>query len=65
LALGWAGGVALGILHLLIDTGIPIKWWIRVFKKSQHAPQAALIQLGTDQALHIASIAAWVAWGPR
>jgi len=64
LALGWLGGVVLGIIHLLIDTGRPVKWWILVFKKSEKAPQAALIALGTDQALHIASIAAWVAFGP-
>ena len=61
LALGWPGGVVLGILHLLIDTGRPINWWIKVFKKCDAAPHAILIRIGTDQALHIALIACWVA----
>jgi hypothetical protein len=38
---------------------------VRVFKKCDRAPQAALIRLGTDQTIHIAAIAAWVAFGPR
>src|SRR5512136_303200 len=61
LALGWMGGVVLGVLHLLIDTGGPINWWVRVFKKCDAAPQAVLIRIWTDQVLHIALIAAWVA----
>jgi len=64
-ALGWAGGAVLGILHLVLDTGRPLNWWIRVFKKCDTAPQAALIRLWTDQVMHIAAIAAWVALAPR
>jgi hypothetical protein len=62
LALDWVGGVALGALHLLIDTGGPVGWWIRVFKKCEAMPHATLIRIWTDQALHLATIAAWVAW---
>ena len=51
----------LGLLHLLIDTGRPLNWWIGVFKKCGDAPQAALIRLWTDQTIHIATIAGWVA----
>jgi hypothetical protein len=65
LALGWLGGVVLGILHLLLDTGVPVNWWVRVFKKCERAPQAALICLCTDQVIHITAIAAWVALGPH
>src|SRR3954468_8464160 len=54
LALGWRGGLVLGILHLLIDTGRPVNWWVRVFKKCDGAPQAGLIRIWTDQVLHIA-----------
>lgn len=63
-ALGWRGGLVLGVLHLLIDTGRPVDWWMRVFKKCQQAPLAAVIALCTDQVLHVAAIAAWVAWAP-
>jgi hypothetical protein len=64
LALGWRGGVVLGVLHLLIDTGWPVNAWIRAFKKSEGAPQAELIRIWTDQVVHIAAIAAWVAFAP-
>ena len=62
LALGWIGGAVLGALHLLIDTGKPLNWWVGVFKKCDAAPHALLIRIWTDQVLHIALIAAWVAF---
>jgi hypothetical protein len=65
LALGWQGGVVLGALHLIIDTGRPLDWWIRIFKRCEHSPQAALIRIATDQVIHIAAIAAWVAFNPK
>ena len=60
LALGWLGGLVLGFSHLLIDTRVPMDWWIRVFKKSGRAPEAGLIAIGLDQTLHIVCIALWV-----
>ena len=65
LALGWQAGLVLGFVHLLIDTRAPVAWWMRVFKKCDSAPQAALIRLWTDQVTHIAAIAAWVAFAPH
>jgi hypothetical protein len=62
LALGWVGGVALGIIHLLIDTGRPVNWWIRIFKKCEASPNLDIIRIGADQVLHIAIIAAWVSF---
>jgi len=64
-ALGWVGGAVLGSVHVLVDTGKPVDWWIRVFKKCQRAPQVAVIRLLTDQAIHICAIAAWVLLGPK
>jgi len=61
MALGWLAGVVLGFIHLLIDTRLPVAWWIRVFKKSSNAPDAGLIAVWLDQTLHIVCIAAWVA----
>jgi hypothetical protein len=60
-ALGWLGGVVLGILHLLIDTGSLLNWWFRVFKKCEASPQVMNIRIWTDQVLHITAIAVWVA----
>jgi hypothetical protein len=64
-ALGWLGGLVLGILHLLIDTGRPVNWWLRTVKKCTAAPQLELIRIWTDQVVHIAAIAAWVAFAPK
>ena len=59
-ALGPVGGAVLAFVHLLIDTRVPVDWWIRVFKKSGQAPEAGLIAIGLDQTLHIVCIALWV-----
>src|SRR5688572_19964300 len=56
LALGWQAGLALGLAHVLIDTRVPLAWWIRVFKKSGAAPDATAIAMGLDQTLHIVCI---------
>ena len=60
-ALGWQAGLVLGVLHLLIDTRVPLAWWIRVFKKSDRSPDAGPIAIGLDQTLHITCIALWLA----
>jgi len=61
LALGWQAGLLLGFAHLLIDTRVPVAWWMRVFKKCDRAPEAGSIAIWLDQTLHIVCIAAWVA----
>jgi Protein of unknown function (DUF3307) len=61
-ALGPIAGVVLGVVHMLIDTRVPVDWWIRVFKKSNNGPLADTIALWTDQVFHISSIALWVAF---
>ncbi len=61
LAVGWLGGVVLGLLHVVIDTGWPLNWWLRAVKKCERAPQFDLIRLLTDQAIHVVLIAAWIA----
>ena len=60
LALGWQGGLVLGVVHLLIDTRWPVAWWMRAFKKCGQAPDAGAIAIWLDQTLHIVCIAAWV-----
>lgn len=61
IALGWQAGLVLGFVHLLVDTRVPLAWWIRVFKKSRQAPEANVIALWLDQTIHIVCIGIWVA----
>jgi len=65
LALGWKGGVVLGIVHLLIDTSRPVNWWLRWFKKCERSPQLPLIRIWTDQVFHISVIAGWIWFANR
>jgi hypothetical protein len=61
LALDWRAGLVLGIAHLLIDTRVPVAWWMQHVKKCTLAPEAGIIAIWLDQTLHILCIAAWVA----
>lgn len=65
LALGWQGGLVLAGLHLLIDTRVPLSWWRRVFRQTTEGPAALATAMWTDQVVHIAAIAAWVALAPN
>jgi hypothetical protein len=64
LALGWHAGLALGLVHVLIDTRVPLNWWMRAFKDSAHLPEAQQIAVWADQVIHIASLALWIAVVP-
>jgi hypothetical protein len=59
-ALDWQAGLLLGITHTLIDTRVPLAWWIRSFKRSENAPEASAIAMWADQALHVATLGVWV-----
>jgi hypothetical protein len=60
LLFGWPGGVALGLVHMVIDTRVPIRWWIKVFKHCENSPDLPILLIGCDQVLHLSCIAAWV-----
>jgi len=62
LALDVRAGIFLGLLHMLIDTRVPLKWWMRHIKDSADEPEAATIAVWADQVIHIASIALWIGW---
>jgi hypothetical protein len=60
LALGWQAGLVLGFIHLLIDTRVPVDWWMRYFKRCSQSPLAGTIAIWLDQTFHIVCIAVWV-----
>ena len=60
LIFGWAGGIALALAHMVIDTRMPIRWWIKVFKKCDNSAELPILLIGCDQVLHVGCIAAWI-----
>lgn len=61
IALGWEAGLILGAVHLLVDTRVPLNWWQKVFRQTTEGITGTIVQIGADQVLHIAALAAWVA----
>jgi len=62
LALGWPAGLALGVVHLLIDTRLPLQQWQRIFRQTTEGPAALHLAIWADQVIHIACIATWIGW---
>ena len=60
LVLGWAAGLTLGVLHMLVDTRVPIRWWIKLFKKCDQSPDLPILLIGCDQVLHLSCLAGWM-----
>lgn len=60
LVLGWAGGLTLGLLHIAVDTRLPIQWWIKHFKKCENSPDLPILLIGCDQVLHLTCLAGWM-----
>ena len=53
---GWAA-LAIALLHLLIDTRIPLTWWRRVYRQTREGGVALHVALWGDQVLHITVLA--------
>jgi hypothetical protein len=55
----WACGI-LFLLHLLIDTRVPLAWWRRVYRQSQDVTSPSFIPFAMwqDQMAHVLCIVA-------
>lgn len=51
----WA--VAIGLLHIVIDTRHPLVWWRRVFRQTTTGEVALHIAIWEDQVAHVVVIA--------
>ena len=50
--------VLIGITHLLVDTRVPVRWWMRVVKRmAEDSPGTGAVEMGVDQVFHIMVIA--------
>lgn len=65
LALDWVSGLVLGVVHLLVDTRIPQKWWRRVFRQTTDGELGLHVLIWGDQVLHISSLALWLVLRPH
>ncbi len=50
--------LALGVVHLLVDTRRPLQWWARLMSQTTEGPIAVPVHIWRDQTLHVATIAA-------
>lgn len=60
IVLGWKGALILGVLHLIIDTRLPFRWWRNTFKMTAEGPNASHVAIWTDQVMHVICIAVYV-----
>ena len=65
LALGPRAGLCLGLVHILIDTRLPLAWWTRVFKGNGSGTEAMNVAIWADQVLHVVTIALWISFVPN
>ncbi len=62
--LGWGGALALGLIHMVVDTRVPQRWWSRVFRQTQEGEVALHTTIWGDQVIHISTIALWLLLAP-
>lgn len=55
--LGWQAGLLLGLIHILVDTRLPLAWWQRLYKQTTTGQVALHVAIWTDQAIHLVSLA--------
>ena len=65
LVFGWKGGLVLGVVHMLVDTRVPQRWWSRFFRQTTTGEMGTHVLVWGDQVIHIGTIALWITIAPR
>jgi len=60
LVFSWPIALLIGLTHLLIDTRIPLLWWMRMIKQVPKAARLPIVETWLDQVMHITVLAAVV-----
>jgi Kef-type K+ transport system membrane component KefB len=53
----WPAALLAGISHLLIDTRVPVHWWMRNVKHMREGPHVFTVEIWVDQVFHITVLA--------
>ena|SRR5579859_4174968 len=53
----WYAAIIVAIIHLLIDTRMPLAFWRGFFRQTQEGDVALHVQMWSDQVLHITVLA--------
>ncbi|SRR6266567_85074 len=52
----WMAAI-IAVIHLLIDTRVPLQWWRKVYRQTREGDVALHVAMWSDQTLHIAVLA--------
>ncbi len=60
----WMAAI-IAIIHLLVDTRVPLQWWRRIYRQTREGDIALHVALWGDQVVHITvlAIAAFIVGG--
>lgn len=53
----WPLALFVGVTHLLIDTRIPLLWWMRIVKQVPKDARMPIVEIWLDQVMHITVLA--------
>lgn len=53
----WPFALAIGVIHLLVDTRTPVQWWLHGIKRVPPGHATRLVEMAIDQSFHVVTIA--------
>jgi hypothetical protein len=53
----WPAALLIGCTHLLIDTRLPLLWWLRIIKQMPTKSEHLIVEIWVDQVMQITVLA--------